>query len=245
MLACAVLIVPGSGGSGLHTMSVARGNLLTSTANAVGGTTYYYQVAAVNASGEARSAEQSVTPLTPGPPAAPALTAIGGNGHVQLIWSIPADNGSPLTGFTVSRGTTPGGESTLITLGPTATSFDTSLLAKPGGQYLFSRMATIGRDRGLPADETPRTPVTGSRIFGGLVPCNVIPDEILTHHPARFRAMLVESSNPAHSLADSARMREALAALDMLVVIDVAMTETAAASSVLNGDAEFILWLPL
>jgi anaerobic selenocysteine-containing dehydrogenase len=39
--------------------------------------------------------------------------------------------------------------------------------------------------------------------------------------------MLVEAANPAHSLADSQRMREALSALDTLVVIDVAMTETA------------------
>jgi formate dehydrogenase len=39
--------------------------------------------------------------------------------------------------------------------------------------------------------------------------------------------MLVESANPAHSLADGPRMREALAALDFLVVIDVALTETA------------------
>ena len=39
--------------------------------------------------------------------------------------------------------------------------------------------------------------------------------------------MLVESGNPAHSLADSQRMREALASLELLVVIDVAMTETA------------------
>jgi hypothetical protein len=45
--------------------------------------------------------------------------------------------------------------------------------------------------------------------------------------PGRYRAMLVEAANPAHSLADSPRMREALAALDTLVVIDVAMTETA------------------
>src|SRR5581483_2885404 len=51
--------------------------------------------------------------------------------------------------------------------------------------------------------------------------------EILTEHPARFRAMLVESSNPAHSLADSARITEALDSLDHVVVIDVAMTETA------------------
>ena len=71
------------------------------------------------------------------------------------------------------------------------------------------------------------SPVTGSRIIAGLVPCNVIPDEILTDHPKRFRAMLVESANPAHSLADSRRMREALAALDLVVVIDVAMSETA------------------
>ena len=59
------------------------------------------------------------------------------------------------------------------------------------------------------------------------MPCNVIPDEILTDHPDRFRAMIVESANPAHSLADSQRFREAFEALDLVVVIDVAMTETA------------------
>ena len=69
--------------------------------------------------------------------------------------------------------------------------------------------------------------MTGARIIGGLTPCNVIPEEILTDHPKRFRAMLVESGNPAHSLADGPRMREALAALDLVVVIDVAFTETA------------------
>ncbi len=77
------------------------------------------------------------------------------------------------------------------------------------------------------AGSSKRTPVTGSRVIGGLTPCNVIPDEILTDHPKRFRALLVESGNPAHSLADSARMREAIAALDLVVVIDVAFTETA------------------
>ncbi|MCU0898335.1 MAG: molybdopterin-dependent oxidoreductase [Burkholderiales bacterium] len=72
-----------------------------------------------------------------------------------------------------------------------------------------------------------KSPVTGARVIGGLVPCNVIPDEILTDHPKRFRALLVESGNPAHSLADGPRMRQALAALDLVVVIDVAMSETA------------------
>ncbi len=95
----------------------------------------------------------------------------------------------------------------------------------------------IGRDR----DRT--SPVGGHRIIGGLMPCNVIADEILADHPKRFRAMIVESGNPAHSLADSARMRQALAALEVLVVIDVAMTETARlAHYVLPASSQFEKW---
>lgn len=98
----------------------------------------------------------------------------------------------------------------------------TGNFAKPGGQHLHSWMGPLFR-RG----PVGRTPVTGAPVIGGLTPCNVISDEILTDHPARFRAMVVESSNPAHSLADSPRFREALEALELVVVIDVAMTETA------------------
>jgi len=72
-----------------------------------------------------------------------------------------------------------------------------------------------------------RSPVVGAKIIIGLIPCNVIPEEILTDHPKRFRAMLVECANPVHSLADSQRMRAAFRALELSVVIDVAMTETA------------------
>ena len=103
----------------------------------------------------------------------------------------------------------------------------TGNLGKTGAQYAFSSMSAIGRDRGHVAGEWPTSPVVGAPIISGLVPCNVIPDEILTDHPRRYRAMLIESANPAHSLADSARMRDALAELELVVVIDVAMTETA------------------
>ncbi|OBA67991.1 molybdopterin oxidoreductase [Nocardia sp. 852002-20019_SCH5090214] len=116
----------------------------------------------------------------------------------------------------------------------------TGNLGKPGTQYAFSGMAAIGHDRGHPADAGPRSPVVGARIISGLVPCNVITEEILTDHPARYRAMIVESANPVHSLADSARMRDALAALELVVVIDVAMTETArAADYVLPAPTQF------
>jgi len=103
----------------------------------------------------------------------------------------------------------------------------TGNFGKRGTQYVPSSLVPLGRDRGYAGDEGPRSPVAGARIISGLVPCNVIAEEILTDHPKRYRAMLVESANPAHSLADSARMREALRALELVVVIDVAMTETA------------------
>ena len=122
----------------------------------------------------------------------------------------------------------------------------TGNFAKPGAQYAASAMAPLGKVRRAEAtagDDGPRSPVVGARIVSGLVPCNVIPDEILTDHPARYRAMVVESGNPAHSLADSPRMREALAALDTLVVIDVAMTETARlADYVLPAPTQFEKW---
>ena len=102
----------------------------------------------------------------------------------------------------------------------------TGHFGKPGAMYRPASMVPLVAGATGPAS-IRRTPVTGAPIIGGLMPCNVLPDEILTDHPKRFRGMWVESANPVHSIADSARMREALSALDLLVVVDVAMTETA------------------
>lgn len=84
------------------------------------------------------------------------------------------------------------------------------------------------------------SPVLGSRIITGLLPCNEVPDEILTDHPDRFRAAIIQSANPVHSYANTPRMREAISALEFSVVIDVAMTETARlASYVLPASSQF------
>jgi anaerobic selenocysteine-containing dehydrogenase len=99
----------------------------------------------------------------------------------------------------------------------------TGNFAKRGGQHLHSSFGPLFRH----VSEVGRTPVTGAPIIGGLIPSNVVPQEILTDHPDRFRAMIVESSNPAHSLADSSACRAAFESLELMVVIDVAMTETA------------------
>jgi anaerobic selenocysteine-containing dehydrogenase len=99
----------------------------------------------------------------------------------------------------------------------------TGNFGKRGASYRPSALVPLASG----GDEGRRTPVTGARIIGGLTPCNAIPEEILTDHPRRFRALLVESGNPAHSLADGPRMREAIQSLELVVVIDVALTETA------------------
>jgi anaerobic selenocysteine-containing dehydrogenase len=114
--------------------------------------------------------------------------------------------------------------------------------AKPGGMNVHSSLLDL--ERVFCGPDTPEvSPVTGSRIMAGMLPCNLIPDEILTDHPKRFRAMVVEATNPAHSLADSARMREAIRALEFSVVIDVAFTETAAcADYVLPAASQYEKW---
>ncbi len=117
----------------------------------------------------------------------------------------------------------------------------TGNFAKHGGMNIHSRFASLGGGGKGGGDR--RSPVGGHRIITGLIPSAVIPDEILTDHPNRFRAMLIESANPVHSLPDSARMREALAALDCVVVIDVALTETArCADYVLPAASQYEKW---
>ena len=118
----------------------------------------------------------------------------------------------------------------------------TGNFGKPGAQYMATSLVSLVRGDG-PHSMSKVSPVVGAKIISGLVPCNVIPDEILTDHPARYRAMLVESGNPAHSLADSQRMREALESLELLVVIDVALTETARlADYVLPAPTQYEKW---
>jgi anaerobic selenocysteine-containing dehydrogenase len=122
---------------------------------------------------------------------------------------------------------------------------------RPGTMALTSSLpgAFIGKgDQGVVGEDGFETgwrtsPVTRSRIVGGLVPCSDVPAAILTDHPDRYRAMFIESGNPAHSMADSQSWREALRALDLVVVIDIAMTETAReAHYILPAPSQYEKW---
>jgi anaerobic selenocysteine-containing dehydrogenase len=116
----------------------------------------------------------------------------------------------------------------------------TGNFAKPGANNLPLPLIPLAGSSTRRGDTSP---VAKAPIIAGLVPCNVIAEEILTDHPDRYRALIVESANPAHSLADSQRMRAALRALDVVVVIDVAMTETARlADYILPTPSQFEKW---
>ncbi|MCE5287953.1 MAG: molybdopterin-dependent oxidoreductase [Nocardiaceae bacterium] len=131
--------------------------------------------------------------------------------------------------------------------GAVAVSGLTALATRGAGSITNTAFAEILRRMPAPSvsvstggSGSRTTPVTGARIIGGLMPANSIPDEILTDHPDRFRCMWIDSSNPAHSLAESTRMKAALDALDLVVVVDVAFTETARrAHYVLPASSQF------
>jgi len=70
-----------------------------------------------------------------------------------------------------------------------------------------------------------------------------VPEEVLVDHPERLRALIVEGANPYLSYSDTARWREARAQLDLLVVIEPAMTETASvADYVLPAPVGYEKW---
>jgi subtilisin family serine protease len=164
-----------SGGEG--PMPIATVDAGTSTfddTTGVAGTPYFYQVAAVNAVGETRSAELSATAFPPTAPDAPAVVAVGGNDHVDLTWSTPDDGGKPITNIKVLRSTTSGAETLLPggTLAGTATSFTDSTVDN-GTTYFYEVTAqnALGSTTSVEVSATPQTslgayfPLTPARLM--------------------------------------------------------------------------------
>lgn len=85
-----------------------------------------------------------------------------------------------------------------------------------------------GRARGEP-ERALVSGIAAIRALGnyGMFSPSLFPEEVLNDHPERIRAAIVTGSNPLLSFSDTARWREAFAALELSVVIEPAMTETA------------------
>ncbi len=76
--------------------------------------------------------------------------------------------------------------------------------------------------------------------IAGMYPPNILPDEI---EDGGLRAIIVDSCNALVSWPDTQALTRAFGKLDLLVVIDVAMTETArAADYILPAESQFEKW---
>ena len=121
----------------------------------------------------------------------------------------------------------------------------TGHFGRPGCNALHTFLLPLIGHSGDPATDSRswRTTVTGMPEIGKLFPPNVLPAEIDSAHPGRLRALVVDSANPALTGADTQAYRAALAKLELLVVVDVAMTETARlAHYVLPASSQLEKW---
>ena len=88
-----------------------------------------------------------------------------------------------------------------------------------------------------------RTAHHGMHPIAGIYPPNILPDEILHPGEDRVRAVFVDSANPLLTYADTDAYERAFQSLELLVVVDVAMTETAhLAHYVLPAASQFEKW---
>jgi len=97
-------------------------------------------------------------------------------------------------------------------------------ISTPGGNLLAG-----GGDGSDPNDpRTWQTVITGIPAINGNFPPNVLPEEIMNDHPDRIRAVLNFAANPLRSYADTTAFENAFSHLDLLVVTEIVMSETAA-----------------
>jgi fibronectin type 3 domain-containing protein len=127
----------------LTTVGVVNGYANTGLTN---GTTYWYQVSAVNAAGEGvRSAEKSAKPVTvPSVPrffTAAKSSLIG----INLHWQAPTSNGgSAITGYEIYRSTTSGTEVWIKTVGVVTAYQDTATTRNVRYYYVIRAINAVG-----------------------------------------------------------------------------------------------------
>jgi anaerobic selenocysteine-containing dehydrogenase len=107
----------------------------------------------------------------------------------------------------------------------------TGNLGNRGGNVFYETFAPAELDpsRVSEPERALASGVPAIRAIGnfGMFSPSLVPEEIMLDHPERLRALIVEGANPVLSYSDANAWRAARARLDLLVVIDPAMSETA------------------
>ncbi len=99
-----------------------------------------------------------------------------------------------------------------------------------GGNVIPGTFVPLGSHSDERDPKSWKTVQTGFPAITGSFPPNVLPEEIMSDHPERPRAVIVCGSNPLRSYADTTAYEQAFQKLDLLVTIELSMTETAALS---------------
>ena len=97
-----------------------------------------------------------------------------------------------------------------------------------GGNVIPGMLVPLGRHADERDPKTWRTLETNMPpAASGSFPPAVMPEEILSDHPERLRAVYVSGCNPLRAYPDTTAYEEAFGRLDLLVVSDIVMSETA------------------
>jgi anaerobic selenocysteine-containing dehydrogenase len=103
-------------------------------------------------------------------------------------------------------------------------------LGASGGTVFNGHMLPLGSNSDERDPRTWRGVETNVFPTAGMYPPNIMPEEILSDHPDRLRAVFVTGSNPLRSYADTTAYERAFKHLDLLVTAEIVMSETAALS---------------
>jgi anaerobic selenocysteine-containing dehydrogenase len=107
----------------------------------------------------------------------------------------------------------------------------TGNVGRPGGNVFYETLIPPaqepGRRREMERALASGIPAIAALGNFGMFSPTLVPEEVLLDHPERLRALIVEGANPFLSYSDTGAWRAARERLDLLVVIEPAMTETA------------------
>jgi anaerobic selenocysteine-containing dehydrogenase len=106
----------------------------------------------------------------------------------------------------------------------------TGRIGTQGGNVFLGHLMPMGSHTPEEDPRTWRTVITNIPLIMGVFPPNVMPEEIDNDHPQRIRALIVSGSNPLRSYADTSAYEKGFEKLDLLITIEVAMSETAVRS---------------
>jgi len=106
----------------------------------------------------------------------------------------------------------------------------TGRIGVSGGNVFLGHLMPLGSHTPEEDPKTWKTVMTNIPLIMGVFPPNVMPEEIDNDHPQRIRALIVSGTNPLRSYADTRAYEKAFSKLELLLTIEVAMSETAVLS---------------